>query len=349
MRDARSLTLALAAMLAASFPPGAAAATRPAVRDFLRRAGFTLDQLAALDRGQAITRRLGAEVVAPNETAEFAAFGAVRVDMPRELFAEAVRSIEGFRYEGMQRVTMIGNPPQPSDFAALSLPPEDVKDLRDCRPGACALKLAGPNLAELKARIDWKARDHAEQVNRFAREQLLAAMRLYVGEGTAAFKPLEDKSSSISIDQQLRELLGNTPELLAYYPELHEYVLEYPRRPRLARSQELFYWSLNEFGLKPTLTVTHVVGYAPEGSEDVVVVWKQLYASHYFNGGLAVTTYARDPEGAYVVHLDRVRADGLGGMFGGVKRSKIAGAAEKTLRKFLEATRANLQARVRRP
>jgi hypothetical protein len=101
-----------------------------------------------------------------------------------------------------------------------------------------------------------------------------------------------------------------------------------------------------DFGLKPTVIITHAVAYAPGGSDDVVVLWKQLYASHYFNGGVAVTTYSRDPGGSYVVHQDRVRVDGLGGMFGRIKRKKLADSSQQALRRFLEAARTSLRARV---
>jgi hypothetical protein len=223
------------------------------------------------------------------------------------------------------------------------MPDEDVKDLKACRPGKCALKLAGPGLAELQAKINWKAPDAGEQVNRFVRERLFAVMTAYTQQGTLAFKPLEDKSTTVSIDEQFRLLVDNTPNLIAYYPELAAYLRDYPK-PKLA-SNDLFYWALNDFGLKPTVALTHVVSYVPPGTEDAIAAWKQLYASHYFNGGLAITTFAKDPAASYVLHLDRVRADSLGGAFGGVKRSKMAGAMEGALKKFLEKAKANLQSR----
>jgi hypothetical protein len=116
----------------------------------------------------------------------------------------------------------------------------------------------------------------------------------------------------------------------------------------LASSKDVLFWTHKDFGLKPTVALTHAVGYAPPGTEDAVVAWKQLYASHYFNGGLSITTYAKDGPASYLVQLDRVRADSLGGAFGGVKRSKMAGAMEGDLRKFLEGTKKALQARAKK-
>ena len=125
------------------------------------------------------------------------------------------------------------------------------------------------------------------------------------------------------------------------------YLQDYPKA-KLASSREVLFWTLKDFGLKPTVTITHAVGYLPEGTEDAVVAWKQVYASRYFNGGLSITTYAKDGSAAYLVQLDRVRADSLGGTFGGVKRGKMAGAMKDDLGKFLRETRTSLHAAARK-
>jgi hypothetical protein len=67
------------------------------------------------------------------------------------------------------------------------------------------------------------------------------------------------------------------------------------------------------------------VGYAPPGTQDAVVAWKQLYASHYFDASLGLTTYATDGSASYVIHLDRLRADSLGGAFGGSSAARWPG------------------------
>jgi len=161
-------------------------------------------------------------------------------------------------------------------------------------------------------------------------------------EGMAAFKPFEDSPTPVNIDQQFRQLLEDTGLLIHVCPEMATYLKDYPRA-NLASTKDVFFWALEEFGLKPTLTVTQAVVYVPPGSEDVVVAWKQLYASHYFNGGLSTTTYAKEGDASYVVQVDGVRADGLGGAFGGVKRGKMASGMEGALKRFLLETKTKLQ------
>jgi hypothetical protein len=322
---------------------GVGASSRPTVRDFLSEAGFSAHDLAALERGEAVTQVLAKEMVAANDTAEVAVAGAIRVDVPRQAFIDAVENVKGFRNSSHLMFGIIQNPPQASDFAAAALPEDDIKALRKCRPGKCDLKLVGDGLEELQSDVNWDAPDRSDQVNRFARERFLLATSGYVKRGTAAFKPLEDKKTTVSIEQQLRELCENTSNLIAFYPEMATYLRDYPRA-KLASSRDVLFWTLKDFGLKPTVTITHAVGYLPEGTEDAMVAWKQVYASHYFNGGLSITAYAKDGEASYLVQLDRVRADSLGGMFGDVKQSKMASAMENDLSKFLRETRASLRA-----
>ncbi len=321
---------------------GVRAASRPPVKDFMSKAGFSAGQLAALDRGEAVVRVLEEEMVGPNDTAEIAVAGAIRVDVPRQLFIDELKGVQGFRSTSYSRIGIIQNPPQPSDFAGVVIPEDDVQDLRECEPGDCALKLAGEDLEKLRSSIDWKAPDHGEQVNRFARERLFVDTDNYVKHGTAAFESLEDKGKAVSIDRQFRELLENTPRLIAFYPELAAYLRDYPKA-ELASSKDVLFWALKDFGLKPTVTITHAVGYRPEGTEDAVIAWKLVYASHYFNGALSITTYAKDGDASYLVQLDRLRADSLGGMFGRVKRARMASAMKDDLEKFLQGTRKNLQ------
>ncbi|HXY42422.1 MAG TPA: hypothetical protein VEQ10_22290, partial [Vicinamibacteria bacterium] len=261
----------------------------------------------------------------------------VKVNATRQAFLDMAKDVNSFRNEGKRKVGLIHNPPVAADFAGVEIPQSDLSDLKACKPGKCALKLAGPGLVELQQKIDWKSSNVGQQVNALAGERLFAAMTAYTTQGTVAFKGLEDKSTPIHIDEQLKAMLANSTSLIAVYPELAAYLRDYPNA-KLAGGSDLFFWALADFGLKPTVTMTHVVAYAPAGSEDAVIASKQLYASHYFNGGLALTTYAKDATGTYLVQSDRVRADSLGGMFGGVKRSKMGGAMEEAVRKFLEKT-----------
>jgi hypothetical protein len=123
-----------------------------------------------------------------------------------EIVARVLKT-DRFRNVRHIRIGQVHNPPQASDFAGI-----------------------GPGLAELQAKIDWKAKDVNEQVNRFARARLLAVTTDYMKQGTSAFKPLEDKSTGVSIDEQFKLLVANTGRSRRLEAALREPLLQ--RRPR---------------------------------------------------------------------------------------------------------------------
>jgi hypothetical protein len=330
------------ALLAPGTRKDARAATRPPVETWMAGGGWAPADIAAAVRGDVIARVAETQMVGPNDTAEVAVQGVVRVDVPRQAFIEAIAQADVFRNIRHLETGIIHNPPLAGDFAGVSLPQRDIKSLQECRPGRCALRLTRPGLVDLQSSIDWRSADAPDQANRRTRAWLLAIMTGYVRKGLAAFTPFEDSPAAVDVDEQFRLLLEDTGTLTRGCPELAAYLRDYPAAT-LPSSKETFYWALDDFGVKPTLTITQAVAYSPEGAEDVRVAWKQIYASHFFNAGLSVTTYERDGDASYVVQIDRVRADGLGGAFGRIKRGRMAGAMEGELKEFLRETRARLR------
>ena len=344
MSVSRHVALGLAGpllLLAPGSSPDAHASIRPGVETWMAQGGWTPAEVAAAVRGDVVARVVEVEMVGPNDTAEVAVKGVVRVDVSRQAFLDAIEPANVFRNTRHLETGVIHDPPRAEDFAAVSLPQRDIKSLEDCRPGKCALRLTGPGLADLQSKIDWGSANATEEARRRTREWLLRIMTGYFEKGLRGFMPFEDSPAAVDVDEQFRLLLHDTRTLTLDYPELAAYLKDYPASIPPS-CKETFYWALDDFGVKPTLTITQAVSYAPPGTEDVVVAWKQIYASHFFNGGLSVTTYENDGDASYVVELDRVRADGLGGAFGKFKRGRTAGAMESELKEFLREAKARL-------
>jgi hypothetical protein len=70
-----------------------------------------------------------------------------------------------------------------------------------------------------------------------------------------------------------------------------------------------------------------------------MVVQKQLYASHYYDGSLAIATLLDTQDGGrpatYLVYGNRSRGDLLKGGFGGLKRSVARSQARKAAEETL--------------
>jgi hypothetical protein len=71
---------------------------------------------------------------------------------------------------------------------------------------------------------------------------------------------------------------------------LKTYLEQYPRGS-LSGARDVFYWVKKNYGLKPVLSIVHGVIYQPPSRADrAFVAQKQLYASHYYDGSLAIAT-----------------------------------------------------------
>ena len=114
-------------------------------------------------------------------------------------------------------------------------------------------------------------------------------------------------------------------------------------------STDFFYWSLNEFGLKPLFRMNHVVIY-PLGEDHnagVAIACKMLYASHYFHSALELRFLVRDTAnptdvGFFLISVNRSRSDGLTGLFGSILKSQAVKRAREGVAGVLANGKKNL-------
>jgi predicted DCC family thiol-disulfide oxidoreductase YuxK len=108
----------------------------------------------------------------------------------------------------------------------------------------------------------------------------------------------------------------------------------------------VFYWQETQFGLKPTIRISHLV-IAP-GQDETVVASKMLYATHYFWTALEFRTLMPDPsrgQGFWLVTINRSRSDGLSGFTGFFVRRRARSEIKAGTRAVLEGTKQLLEAR----
>jgi hypothetical protein len=70
-------------------------------------------------------------------------------------------------------------------------------------------------------------------------------------------------------------MVDGMPELTTEMPNLRRYLLEYPNA-NLANATSFLYWQETEFGLKPTIRISHLT--IRKTPEDTVVASKMVYA-----------------------------------------------------------------------
>ena len=327
----------LAGVVLASALIGAGETTREPGIFFREQMGLSDDQIAMIARGKAVVK------VLPSKTpAEIFAFGAVFVNATPEEYVRFAFDMDRLRrlpsYLGVGRFS---DPPILSDLEGFTLEPEDIRNLKTCRPGKCAVQLPAEAMLELQRAIDWSAPDAATQVNGRVQKMAFEILRRYQEDGNSILGSYRDKKHPFDVEAQLRSLLGRSEALPVYLPELNRYLLDYPNAT-LANVESLFYWEKVDFGLKPTLRLNHAIAYrsaGPQGAAQIVAV-KQLYASHYFQLALDLTACVTESgrtgdRGFYLISLKSSTQQGLTGLKGSLLRRIIVGKTRSAQEKNL--------------
>ena len=280
-----------------------------------------LRQVIALSRDQLNQVTGGAPVVKAVRSSDQRAvvlFSMVRIDVPRPFYiARAANFQSALRDSSRSRFALFSTPAAASDVRAFSLPPKDVQDLANCRPGACNVKLSAKGISDLKARAGGPARLADSVADAYFRERMAGYITAYRTRGNAAMIVYDDQKANEQGAMVLNLMLSRAPFLYQYPTSLEQYLREYPSS-RPAGVQEVQFWAEDDLsGLKPIFLMKHEVIYSPpELPGSTLIVTKQLYADHYLDGGLDLTAVVDQsdgkgnaPGGVYLVRVDRFHFD----------------------------------------
>ena len=305
---------------------------------YLTSVGISPADRMALASGKPVKKLLDVD-----ETREVAVLGAVWINAPVRRYVTAITDIETFERGGGFKITKkISTTPQPSDFAQLRLPADDVKDLRECRIGSCAVKLGARALQRFQSEVDWKG-DAQGSADRVMRQLMLEYAQGYLEGGNERLAVYRDNDPQTFVAEEFRAMTSQMPELTTYMPDVRRYLLEYPKAS-LPDATSFLYWQEAEFGLKPTIRLSHFT--ISERPEATVVASKMLYASHYFWTGLELRVLLPDPArgpGFWFIMVNRSRADGLDGFTGRVVRGRVQNGVQEAIVSGLLTTKRRLE------
>ena len=312
---------------------------------FREYVGLNDDQIATIRKGKAIAKIL--ESRTPDEVF---VFGAVYVRSTPDAYLKLASDTDALRklpnYLALQK---FGDPPQLSDLQGFTLEPDDIKQLKNCKPGQCEVQLPTEAMEAFQKSVDWSAPDAANQVNHLAQKLALEALRRYQEGGNSALGTYRDKHHPAVVEETFRSLLSRSKALPVYLPDLNQYLLDYPIA-KAASIESRFYWEKVNFGLKPTLRIVQAILYRGATSSDpaYAVAVKQLYASHYFETALDLTICIRDPEhsnapGIYLITLKGSQQAGLTGFKGGIVRKVAVDKTRSSLEHALDAIKQRLE------
>jgi hypothetical protein len=316
-----------------------APATEPPPLPFLRKViQLTDEQLAALDKGEVVTKQLKSA-----DKPEIAAFGVVKTAGTPDILLRLARDVRGLRQvPQIPEMGTFSNPPKVEDLAGLHHPPDDVSALKRCKPGSCDVKLGQAALDQV-AKIDWKAPDAETQASKLMNEMIVSFVTAYKQGGTDALGGVMDKKEPKARSEEYRKLLAHSPYLVDYVKAFNDYLQTYPKG-KLEGAEDVLYWTKDTFGLKPVVSLYHATLF--KGPKGVLIANKLLAASHFFNASLEIMAAAPTPDGKglYLLSLYRTRIDPPTGMLGGVLMGKVRDGVETGVKENLKFARQRLAA-----
>jgi hypothetical protein len=325
---------------------GAQSALPAALDSFLTaEAHATRADREALLTGSPLVKLLDAD-----PAKEVAVFGAIWVNAPSASYVAQVKNIEQLERGGAFRTTKrLSDPPSADDFAALTISDKDFDDLRNCTIGDCVLKLDADGIQTLRAEVDWRKPTAKADATALLRRLALHYVNGYREGGNARLGVHRDRERPTFVADEFRSMIDRLPRLAAELPDLTRYLLEYPNAT-LANSTDFLYWQETQFGLRPTVRISHLV--IQERPDQTVVASKMLYASHYFWTALELRVLLPDPArgpGFWLVTINRSRSDGLGGFTGTLIRGRVRREVQDGARAALTATKTRLESKGKRP
>jgi hypothetical protein len=303
---ARVLRAALASVVGANT---LVAQRPPPLSDFLRLSiGLDAAQIAAVEQGDPIVRVLETE-----NPRDVAMFGVIVTPARRE---DYVRRVLNFRrwlaVPNRVRFGVFSDPAVASDVQSLVIDARDANEAKRCRPGSCKFKLPAAEMRRVREEVDWTSRDMRAQLSAFAQRRLVVYVNNYRAWGDSALVTYDDRGG-VRASDTFAALLDQSPFVFAYAPKLVSYFRLYPFA-KLDGASEVIFWSEDAASrLRRTLNVNHLVVYTPPTSPGITLVAsKQIYAKHYFEGALDLTSIVDRAEGgSYVAILRRYRFDNL--------------------------------------
>jgi len=301
----------LTVMLHIGESTGRCQTAQDSLQNFLRaNFGFTNDDLRAVESGEIATRALGTD-----NPAEIAVFGTAHLQVPLEFIVAQYRNLTMFRDNALvPEIGMFSVPPQLSDLDGLSLEEEDMRALRDCRPGDCKVKLPKAMMARFNTEIDWNRSDVRSQVLGLTKAMLVEFVKSYLAEGNGALGNYDDQVPPLDRVQEYQEILREEPSLLFHDSSLFRYLDQFPN-VRLTNTEDFIYWQKQKFEkIKPVFSLNHLTIIMPEsGRTTALVASHQIYADHYYENSLTITAFVEDGHrsGVYLLSLIRSCFDDL--------------------------------------
>lgn len=303
-----------------------------------RELHFSSSEFADLKRGKIV-----AHTLPPAAPEEVGVAGAVRVHGSHARLIAAYRDIVAFRKSAaVLEIGRFSDPPDASDLDALTTNRDDF-DLRDCKVATCDIRLPASEIQRIAASVDWRRPDAHAQASSLFKQLLLAHVTSYLTGARGRFTQYDDGRTPVLPQVAGDDLIRTSPYLDRLQPGLSAHLTCLWSNP-LDGAEDFLYWSKEQFGLAPFISVTHVTIVQP-GPHQSIATSRDVYSSRYIDGSLSLmiaSDVVGDPQSFDLVYVNRSRASALRGPIAGLRRSII----EHKARRRLDSNLRDISARI---
>jgi hypothetical protein len=252
--------------------------------------------------------RVVARVVDATGGSEVVTIAAVHVDATAAAFrtcAERPSCLLG--HDELLGAARVNPASADEDLGALQLDAHDRQHLERCRVGKCGVRLSAAAIERFRTEVDWKGRDAAPQASALFRKTLAEIVRSYAGAGEAGLGTYQDNERGTSVAAALEALFARPLPPLSLAPDLRRQPRPLPASP--TSGDDYLCWRQERFWMQNLVTLEHVA-LEQTANGTVVVLVKQLYASHYFDAELSAFAFEPDPAGGgLLLQMNRASAD----------------------------------------
>lgn len=280
------------------------------------------DDLRGLAGREVIVRRL-----ATDNSKEMAAFGAILTDASPEAFVESYRTLAAFNQTpSVMASRRFSSTPSLEDLKGLIIDDKDLYALTKCRVQESDVKLSEPDIAKFQLIVGSAPRLTSKLKAQLAagyKKLLVERAQVYLAKGTAGLGSFADHGEPVKVHETFVSLAREQTASAGHCEHLYSYLKDYPGGVA-PDSESFIYWVKQKLGgLKPVINLVHIFIHR-EGNR-VFIASKQLYSSHYTEGGLSVMelipfTDSQGQPHTLVLYWIRLQVDMLGGALSFMKK-----------------------------
>lgn len=343
LRSANALAIIFAGLL--FFQTISAQLLENSFHKIINAHAWSSEELTDLMNGEVVVRSLET-----TEKQELASIGVLRIiNLPRISMSTFRESLSQKGSGPMKAGGRFSDPPMMDDLRDLELSKNSVEQLRKCTIGKCDLNLSAEAIRRFQNEVDWNSSDAGVQTSRLMQSVLLDYVRGYLAGGDRALGTYGNRRKTVDLAESHRSLLLSSSFISDLAPEFAEYLKGFPST-KLERVESSMHWSVVDFGLKPSITVSHASAYTQVTgeAEQLYVASKQIYASRYLDSSLTFTLLLRVSTeigvNTYLVFVDRSRSDALEGPLGGFARDMVQKESVERIENLLDKAHLRLLA-----